>query len=383
MKITLDKNTEYIINTLNNAGFEAFAVGGYVRDKLMGREVTDCDITTSAKPMETKKIFADHKVIETGIKHGTVTVFIHNTPYEITTYRTEKGYSDSRHPDKVFFVTNLRDDLSRRDFTVNAIAFNPQHGIEDPFFGINDINNKVIRAVGDPYKRFSEDALRILRALRFASVLGFKIEPQTAKAIHELSESISKVSPERIYAELQKLFLGINASNVITEYSDVLSILSPISSNFHNISRLPLDFAMRFYAVFGDNSIGALNSLRADNETKQRCALLMNSTPIPKDSIQLKLYASAMGREAAEYIARYRRCVYGEDADFQIEKILSQNSCLSVSELSVNGNDLVNIGIKGKHIGEALNKLLNLVIVGEIENSKEQLLNWVKNNTVS
>lgn len=378
MQIILDKSAENILNTLNKFGFEAYAVGGCIRDIIMGREVTDYDITTSATPDEVKKVFSAWPVIETGIKHGTVTVMQNHIPYEITTYRTENGYSDSRHPDTVIFVQDIIEDLSRRDFTMNSIAFSPNHGTADPFCGIADINSRIIRAVGDPFTRFSEDALRILRALRFSATLGFDIEPFTAKAIIELAHTVKKVSPERIYAELKKLICGNYAQNVIANYRKPLGEVIPIVNDTFEISRLPNDFAMRLCYLCGRNVIDALNYLHSDNITKQKCRLLLDSTPLPADNIELKFYISAIGRENAAYVTAYRQALYGEDIENSSKYILESDTCLTLQDLAINGSDLIELGIRGEKIGKTLQSLLNLVISEKLENKKAILLEKAK-----
>lgn len=372
----LDKNTEYIIDELNKNGFSAYAVGGCVRDSILGREVTDFDITTSALPEEIKTVFSAYPVIETGIKHGTVTVLIDRRPYEITTYRTEKGYSDSRHPDSVQFVTDIESDLSRRDFTVNAIAYSHKDGLVDPFGGMNDIKNKVLRAVGDPVTRFSEDALRILRALRFSSVLGFAIEKNTADAIFDLADTLSLVSRERVYVELKKLICGKKAVEVITKYRSVLERIIPINGDIESLSKLPPDYRFRLSALCGKDVFDALVALRADNETKRICNLLSESEKIPSDLTALKFYVSALGRDNALLVASYRRSLYNEDREELTEKLLDSNECLFIKDLAVNGKDLVSLGIKDEKIGEILNYLLRSVIEGKIDNTKESLLSF-------
>lgn len=373
----LDKNTEYIIEELNNQGFSAYAVGGCVRNAILGREVTDFDITTSALPEEIKTVFSAYPVIETGIKHGTVTVLIDRHPYEITTYRTEKGYSDSRHPDSVQFVTDIESDLSRRDFTVNAIAYSHKDGLVDPFGGMNDIKNKVLCAVGDPATRFSEDALRILRALRFASVLGFAIEEKTSEAIFALADTLSLVSRERVYVELKKLICGKKAVEVITKYRSVLERIIPINGDIESLSKLPPDYRFRLSALCGKDVFDALVALRADNETKRICNLLSESEKIPSDLTALKFYVSALGHDNALLVASYRRSLYNEDREELTEKLLDSNECLFIKDLAVNGKDLLNIGVKGEQIGEILNFLLHSVIEGKIDNTKESLLSFL------
>ena len=215
------------IDTLKSKGFEAFLIGGSVRDFVMGLPIGDIDITTNATPDEVKQVFADFRVVETGIKHGTVTVLIDNEPLEITTYRSESTYSDNRHPDSVTFSKSLADDVVRRDFTMNGIAYDFDNGFCDLVGGLDDIKNHTIRCIGNAETRFREDALRILRAMRFASVLGFEIEEETKKAIHNCRELLKNISAERIREEFIKLICGKNAYNVLQEFSDVVTVFIP------------------------------------------------------------------------------------------------------------------------------------------------------------
>lgn len=216
-----------LIRTLNEAGYEAYAVGGCVRDALLGRQPNDWDLTTSALPEQIKACFANRRVIETGIKHGTVTVLDGGVPYEITTYRLDGAYSDHRRPDSVEFVSDLKEDLRRRDFTVNAMACHPETGVVDLFGGQDDLRAGIIRCVGEPEHRFTEDALRILRALRFASTYDFAIAPATGRAALKLAPTLQNVSPERIFVELKKLLCGKGARRVLAEYSDILFTIFP------------------------------------------------------------------------------------------------------------------------------------------------------------
>ncbi len=215
------------VETLKSNGFEAFLIGGSVRDFIMNLPIGDIDITTSATPTQVKEVFKDFRVIETGIKHGTVTVLIDNEPIEITTYRSEGAYSDNRHPDSVSFSKSLSDDVVRRDFTMNAIAYDFSSGFCDLVDGIKDIESKTIRCIGDAQTRFREDALRILRALRFSSVLGFTIEENTKNAIHKCKDLLKNISAERIQVEFTKLICGKNAYNVLQEFPDVISVFIP------------------------------------------------------------------------------------------------------------------------------------------------------------
>ena len=239
----LSDGATYIIDKLTEAGFEAYAVGGCVRDILMGTKVNDYDITTSATTDEIKSVFSCDRIIETGIKHGTVTILVGSIPFEVTTYRLETAYSDNRHPDKVIFTRKLSDDLSRRDFTVNSIAYNGQSGFVDLFGGKNDIESKIIRCVGNPRKRFEEDSLRILRGIRFASTLGFSIEDETKKAMLDCRKLIKNISHERIFTELSKMLCGKNIRSILTEFAPVLGEVIPEINamngfeqhNFHHI----------------------------------------------------------------------------------------------------------------------------------------------------
>lgn len=215
------------VEILKSKGFEAFLIGGSVRDYIMDLPIGDIDITTNATPEQVKQVFTDFRVVETGIKHGTVTVLIDNEPIEITTYRSEGTYSDNRHPDSVIFSESLADDVVRRDFTMNGIAFDFDNGFCDLVGGIDDINNKLIRCIGNAETRFQEDALRILRAMRFSAVLGFEIETETKKAIHKCRELLKNISAERIREEFVKLICGKNAYNVLQEFSDVVSVFIP------------------------------------------------------------------------------------------------------------------------------------------------------------
>lgn len=231
MRISIPKQIKSVLLRLQNSGYDAFVVGGCVRDKILGTEPKDWDVTTSALPDEVKGVFDDLPVIETGIKHGTVTVLAgeEHMPIEITTFRTEFGYSDNRRPDKVEFVTDIKADLSRRDFTMNALAFDgmEESDILDVFGGISDIFRGCIRCVGDPVQRFREDALRILRALRFAAVLGFEIEENTASAIHKTKSLLKNIASERIFCEFKKLMCGCDCTRILREFRDVIAVFIP------------------------------------------------------------------------------------------------------------------------------------------------------------
>ena len=378
MRLEISKNAEFIIDRLNENGFEAYVVGGCVRDLIMGRKIDDYDITTSSTPNETKESFSDFSVKETGIKHGTVTLFIDHKPYEITTFRVESGYTDYRHPDGVTFVRDIEKDLARRDFTMNAIAYSHSRNIVDPYNGIEDIKNKIIRAVGDPYKRFSEDALRILRALRFSSTLGFEIEEETANAINELAHTVKAVSCERIFIEIKKLLLGKNCQAVLNQFHSSLSKIIPMNGDYQSVYKCPADEAMRFYCLCGDKTQDALLAVRADNNAKNVCKILSASEVIPENEIELKKYISSLGKANAETVIAYRRAVYDEDAEGKSILLLKSGAPLFISDLAVNGNDLLGIDIAPNNIGKVLSMLLNSVLENNCENTKEALLNKAK-----
>lgn len=269
------KASETAVKMLKDCGFEAFLIGGSVRDYIMSMPIGDIDITTSATPTEVEEVFKDFRVIETGIKHGTVTVLIDSEPIEITTYRSESTYSDNRHPDNVTFSKTLKDDVVRRDFTMNAIAFDFKEGFVDLVDGMKDIDNKIIRCIGDAQTRFREDALRILRALRFSAVLGFSIEENTALAIHKCKDLLKNISAERIQIEFSKLVCGKNAYNVLQEYADVICVFIPEieeSIGFEQINR------HHIYDVY-THSLKALE--QSKNELHIRLALFLHDIGKP------------------------------------------------------------------------------------------------------
>ena len=281
-----------LIDRLYRGGYRGYAVGGCVRDMLMGKEPHDFDITTDAFPSETCECFADCEVILTGLKHGTVTVVYEGENIEITTFRADGEYLDNRHPSEVTFVRNIADDLSRRDFTVNAMAYNPAIGLVDMFDGISDIEKKIIRCVGVPDERFNEDGLRILRALRFASVLGFEIEENTAESLVRNRKLLHNISVERIYAEFTKLLLGEGAVKMMRDFYSVISeIFGEIpTENINAVERCPKDHAVRYAALFShldkDEALKKMRGLKTDNETCRIVRMLVGNvkTTLPSPS---------------------------------------------------------------------------------------------------
>lgn len=423
-----------ILERLERSGYGAFVVGGCVRDALMGIRPHDYDITTSALPNETERVFSDCRVIETGIKHGTVTVLYKGQSIEITTFRVDGEYSDGRHPNSVTFSRNIEDDLSRRDFTMNGIAYNPETGLVDPFGGENDIRSRTIRCIGAPELRFSEDALRILRALRFSSALGFSVEERTAETITAHRSDLHKVSEERIFSELKRLLCGEDVKRVMLEYPKIFAeILPPLAeqigydqgSRYHDstlyehtsraVEAAPaepvLRLAMLFHDIgkprcrtvgkdgechyYGHAGIGAeiadelLRMLKCDNATRERvCAIVKyHDTPADPSRRIVKRRLSQYGAEL------FRDIMYAQIADgaaqselgkTRIEnargcletaaEIIDAQPCLTLKELAVSGRDLRNIVPPSPLMGEILSELLGEVVEEKLPNEKNALL---------
>lgn len=391
-KMQLPREVLFIIDKMNKGGYSAHAVGGSVRDSLIGRELGDFDITTSALPMEIKEIFKDYRTVDTGIKHGTVTLILDGVSYEITTYRIDGDYKDNRHPDSVTFTTDLCEDLARRDFTVNAMAYDPVCGLVDPFGGRDDAKAKIIRAVGDPYHRFDEDALRILRALRFASVLGFKIEEETAKAARELSGRLVSISKERIYNEFKKLIMGESATEVISDYADIISV----ALDGFAIDGLPdkdrfdkADYLTRLAAIFNMNATDSvscadsvLTSLKTDKFTRTHIISVLKAYKEASFNTEKEalLLLAKHGKEATEGALKLG-LLEGRFSDKECDTLylaLNSGTPYTVSGLAVRGGDLSAIGIMGEGIGETLARLLYAVINGDVENEKDALLEFIK-----
>ena len=393
----LPNYAQTVIDKLCARGFSAYAVGGCVRDSLLSLPVYDYDITTSAQPSEVKAALGGFKLIETGIAHGTVTVMVEGRPVEVTTFRGEGQYSDCRHPDSVTFTASLSADLARRDFTMNAIAYNHAEGYIDLFGGRADIDARLIRAVGDADARLSEDALRILRALRFSSCLGFDIENDTKAAILKNFRLLSHVSKERIFVELKRLICGQNAPAVLTEFYEVFEHIFALSKDraFYKTAAKTLSrlegtaFSDRLAALFLDldqNTIQTvLTSLKADNKTLKH-VLTLASTPAL--SALNKIEVKKLLSQYSEYeliSAAGLHCAAGkiDKTDTQnlkaiINEILKNGECHCLSKLAVSGADLAALGFKGAQIGAALEILLNEVILERLPNEKSALTNFAK-----
>lgn len=432
MKLTLGAKT--IINKLREHGYKGYAVGGFVRNNLLSLPVLDVDVTTDATPDKIIEIFKGFKVYPTGLKHGTVTISSEGENIEVTTFRVESGYQDNRHPDSVEFVTDIKKDLMRRDFTINAMAFDGNE-IIDEYGGQLDLKNKIIRAVGDAEIRFEEDALRILRALRFASVLGFSIEESTAKAIEKKKGLLKNVSKERIFSELTKMLQGRGVERVLTLYKNVIfEVIKELklcdnfnqNSKFHcydvythivkSVALSKPDRVVRWALLLHDvekpstyhegiNGVGhfyghqkksadtavkILKDLKADNELINECRKLIylhdSKTELSRGEIKVLLnrYGIKTVRylvdvkigDALSHAQPYADIRYKSVLEFSsvIESIISNDECFTLKHLEVNGNDLLKLGYKGLEIKEKLNEVLNAVMFDKIENNRSIIL---------
>ena len=427
------------LSVLEACGYEGYTVGGCVRDSLLGRAPNDWDITTNATPDEMKACFRDFRVIETGIRHGTLTVIVDGVQLEITTYRNDGEYLDNRHPVQVTFSEHIEDDLSRRDFTVNAMAYHPTRSLVDLFGGREDLQNRMICAVGDAKTRFCEDGLRILRAIRFASVLDFDIEEDTAKAVHECKNLLSGIAAERVREEFCKLICGRGAVRILREYIDVIAVFLPELSRCvgfeqntkyhcydvfeHTLQALALcedtDLVTRLGILLhdigkplcytedeqgghfkGHAPVGVeitrniLSRLRFDNETVRRMELLVewHDIPLSAEKKRVKRLMQRMSDADILRLLEIKRCDrLAHATDYReippelalipsvIDEIRTEDACLSLRTLAVGGDDLMELGIpKGKQIGEMLHVLLEEVIEERLPNEKNALLQAAK-----
>ncbi len=392
--MVIPENVLYALDTLNKNGYEAYLVGGCVRDMIMGNEPSDFDITTNALPDEIVKCFSDKKCVLSGMKHGTVAPIIDYEVIEITTYRIDGEYKDSRHPESVYFTKRTEDDLSRRDFTVNAMAMDKDFNIIDPFSGREDIKNKIIRCVGNPEKRFSEDALRIMRALRFSSTLSFRIDESTKEGILKLYTLLSNIARERIFAELKKLLKGPDAGKILAEYRDVFIHIMPKLSAvgedryYKNASCIDCDdtavaFALLFDGLEGSDAGAVLTSLKSDGALKRTVVnLIEDKNSDISDEISLSRYLKKREAEDAERLIMYRYAL-NEITKADREKLFSllekvKASCVRIKDLDITGSDLIKLGFSGSKIGDALEMLLDAVIEGFCENEKNTLIDYAK-----
>lgn len=442
-EIKLPQKVQRIIEALEYGGYEAYAVGGCIRDSLLGRKPEDWDITTSAKPEEVKRIF--NRTVDTGIQHGTVTVLLENEGFEVTTYRIDGKYEDGRHPKEVKFTPNLKEDLKRRDFTVNAMAYSEKEGLVDLFDGTGDLMRGLIRCVGDAKERFTEDALRMMRAVRFGAQLGFSIEKNTKEAIRELAPSLSKISGERIQTELVKLLVSDNPQEVRTLYETGLTAVflpefdammntgqnnphhkytvgeHTIVSLRHVRGDKVLRLAMLFHDVakplcittdeegihhfHGHPGVGSemtrkiLKRLKFDNDTIQRVSALVaghdDNPPATLRNVRramvrigLEEFPDIFEVKRADILAQssYRqqeKLTYLKEFESCYHEIKRKRQCLSIKELAVNGRDLIDLGIPaGPGLGGILKKLLEIVLEDPEKNTKEYLLDRAKEYSI-
>lgn len=377
----IPSEVEYFLRRLCDSGYEAYLVGGCVRDFLLGEAPNDFDVTTSALPEETAAVFASDRVVATGLKHGTVTVLHGGVSVEITTYRTEGAYSDGRHPDSVAFTRSLVEDLRRRDFTVNAMAMDIDGRIEDPFGGREDLNARLLRAVGNPETRFFEDALRILRVFRFCAKLGFAVEPQTLAAAFALSPRLEMVSRERVFAELDKLLCAPHAADALSLMADggVLDCVFDAPRlnrrSLSYIARLPRRADIRLAALlYGDeNAERHIESLRPSAVFAKRAGgILRASLPQPPTAPNLRRFVYANGREVAHDAALLlENELCGMDGlSARIAALLDSEDCFTLRDLKVDGEDARRAGFCGAAIGRALESVLFAVFDGKIDNSR-------------
>ena len=439
MILEIPKNAETILHILENAGYEAYVVGGCVRDSILGRKPDDWDITTSAKPEQVKELF--HRTVDTGLQHGTVTVLMEKEGYEVTTYRVDGEYEDGRHPKEVTFTASLEEDLKRRDFTINAMAYNPSGGLVDLFGGLEDIDRKIIRCVGDPLERFTEDALRIMRAVRFSAQLGFSIEEETRKALKVLAPNLKHVSAERIQVELVKLLMSPHPdylrtayeAGITAEFLPEFDACMETSQNtphhcytvgehiLHSLCHVRADRVLRITMLLhdigkpvvrktdengrdhfkthgnaGEKMAGQiLRRLKFDNDTIRKVTRLvkwhddrpegtLKSVRRAVNRIGEDLFPLYLEVQQADMLAQslYRRNEKQARLDSvrdAYRQIIEEKQCVSLKTLAVTGRDLIENGYRpGKEIGEKLEKLLNLVLEDPEKNQKEILLEIIR-----
>jgi len=435
IKISLPTNVKFIIEELNKAGYEAYAVGGCVRDSIIKRVPKDWDITTSAKPEEVKKVFK--RTVDTGLKHGTVTVLLNREGYEVTTYRIDGEYEDSRHPKDVSFTSDLKEDLLRRDFTVNAMAYNEKDGLVDIFGGLDDIERRIIRCVGKPEERFSEDALRLLRAVRFAAELDYDIEEKTYEAIKKLADTLKNISAERIQAELNKILVSPNPGILKKVYETGLgktflweldTCFETTQNNPHHcfnvgdhiigtIENIEPDRTLRLAMLFHDiakpqckttdeNGIDhfhghqissakkakeIMRRLKYDNDTIDKVETLVryHDERLNKGTRIMRRAVNRIGKEAFPDIFKVWRADIMAQSDYMreeklkrledniadYEEIIAKNECVCLKDLAVNGKDLIDAGVEaGPGLGRILEEMLADVIEEPSHNDKNYLL---------
>ncbi len=404
VRIALPKDVKHIIDVLMENGYEAYAVGGCVRDSILGREPGDWDITTSALPMQVKGLF--RRTVDTGIQHGTVTVMLGRNGYEVTTYRIDGKYEDSRHPESVEFTPKLEEDLKRRDFTINAMAYNDEHGIVDIFDGVGDLQRKIIRCVGNAHDRFDEDALRILRAVRFSAQLGFGIEENTARAAKGLAVNLKRISSERIHTEFNKMLKSPHPDYF--SVADAIGIMEIVLPEYHVMSaedkafvgalarecacQLPERYAAMLFMSGryseedpADTAKRVLKRLKLDNDTINTASMLLRfgMLEITDDEPRIRHIIYETGDKnilrILDFRAAYEKCIGNDIADVRrmydiCNMIFERGDCVSLKNLAITGKELIAMGVPaGRQMGEILNSLLMLVLDNPQLNDREQL----------
>ena len=404
--ITIPPGPAAILERLIRSGFSAYAVGGCVRDALLGRTPNDWDICTSARPEQAAACFAGLPVIQTGLRHGTITVRLDGAPYEVTTFRVDGTYSDGRHPDTVGFVSSLEADLARRDFTINAMAAGPDGRVVDLHGGRSDLAAGLVRCVGDPDRRFQEDALRLLRAARFAAAYGFSIEPRTAAAMHRRCAGLARVAPERVRAELERLLPGPGAGAQLLAFSDLCAVFWPELTGTRPpspgwqaaasaLDRCPAGLVTRLALLLGRAGSGApeqagalLRRLRFDSCTiRQVCALVpWTDTPLPPEPPALLRWLARLGPEGLRRLMALQRALALSAPDGPalerlglvrdtVDRLLDSGACFSLGQLAVDGRDLQALGAaSGPEMGRLLRALLEQVMDGSVQNRREALV---------
>ncbi len=384
----IPQDIQAVLRQLADAGFDAVAVGGAVRDALLGKIPDDWDLATQATPEQMHTVFADRRVIDTGIQHGTVTVILDRKPVEITTYRADSDYRDHRHPDRVTFTDDLLEDLRRRDFTINAMAYHPVRGLVDAFGGQQDLSNGVIRTVGDPDTRFNEDALRIFRGVRFASVLDFSIEPKTAAAMRRAAPLLRHVAAERLLAELKKWIVGPAVNRTWIEHREVfeqgISAFDGLRVDHPSLSvidRLPNEVPIRLAALVSvlPDVPHALSQMRLPKAMAADIAAWCahRDTPLPITRSAVKRMVAAHTPAWCRLLWQWQSLLHGWDVTFALDTldaVLASGDCLSRADLAVGGRDLIAWGApQGDTLGDALETLLNAVLEDRCANTPDAL----------
>ena len=381
-----------LMRVLNENGFECFIVGGAVRNYLLQIPVHDYDLTTNALPEEMLEVFRSYHTIRTGLQHGTLTVMNHHYPVEITTYRKDTGYKDHRHPDQVIFTSALKEDCMRRDFTVNALCFHPDTGIIDFFGGQEDLKNRIIRCIGSAEDRFNEDALRILRAIRFSSRLDFRIEEKTAEAVIKLKRSLVYISRERIHDEFNGILEGKGCAKLLDAYRSVIEEFIPglkslsaeqWAEHMACIDRSPCSYTVRAATLLRTmpDPKGILQELKySGQEIRTVTDMIRNASLDLSSRASVRQALRILSVPFADYVQFRKACDPALDTDAVLalyDIIRTNNDACTLKDLDINGTDLKEAGFSGKQIGTALNFLLDQVIEEKVPNKKEALLAYL------